>query len=617
MAAPVYAKDLTDIDLAQGTASGLWAEPTATGWTGGGTPAQDVDYPYIQGSGTYNSVLQATTKSGVVALMVDGGASGITLPTDGAFLLWQLFYSPTMLETYENNGLRVMVGSGLADFYWWPIGGRNTGRMPYGGWQNWAVNPAQTTGRQTQGAPGATRRYVGCAANLTAGIGKGYPHIVDAARWGRCEARFTSGEMANPATFAGFAALNDAQDARWGLIQEIPGGYLWKGLITIGYGAACYFSDSNTIIFIDDTRAVTSGFNKIVIRQAGTTVNWTGITFIGLGPDTTMSKGSLEVVDDCDLNFDACTFNDMEDFTFQASSEVFDCIFRRCGNVTANGANLAGSLFEQPTLSGEAAVIWNVATDPNTFLEGCSFVKGSNDHHAIEFGLSSPTAITLTDVLFDGFNAGNGYNDSAIHFLRTGGTITLTITGGTSPSYKSAGATIDLVTSSRDVTVVAQEADGTPIYQARVLLKTAADATGGFPYDDTVTIVNSGDTATVTHTSHGMKTNDKVVISGASLQANNGVFTITKINDNSYYYTMGSSPGSSPTGTIKCSFVFLEGLTDVYGEISMSREIGATQLVTGWARKSSSAPYYKQGPLSGSVITTGNSTFTAILSPDE
>jgi hypothetical protein len=113
-----------------------------------------------------------------------------------------------------------------------------------------------------------------------------------------------------------------------------------------------------------------------------------------------------------------------------------------------------------------------------------------------------------------------------------------------------------------------------------------------------------------------MNTNDKVEIRGASLPANNGVFSITYISDNSYSYTMGSTPGSSPTGTITSTFVALEGLT-VAGVISTSRVYSSDQPVVGWARKSSASPYYKTGPLSGSVDSTDGYNNTAVLTPDE
>ena len=615
MAAPTYAKDMTDVSLATSTTG--WTEPTATGWTGGGAATVDADYPYIQGGSTTNSVLQAATKTGVAALLYNYG-SGITIPTDGALLVWHLCYSVTLLDSYESGGIRVMMGSSLAAFLSWDVGGLNAGRNPYGGWQNFAVNPTVSPDDTLSTGLG-NGQYVGAAISLTAGVSKGYPNIVDAIRYGRCEARFTDGDLANGyATFAGFAAANDADTARWGLIQAIAGGYLWKGLMTLGYSTAVDFRDSNKVIFIDDTRKVTANFNKIEIRQAGSRVDWIGITFSCTSPLTTASKGRLEVVDDCDVNISNCTFTDMDTFIFKASSDVLSSVFRRCGQITANDAKFAGTNFDSSSAAIDtSALVWDVATDPSTDLSGCSFTKGENAHHAIEFGTTSPTSMTLTNVIFSGFNGSNAQNDSAIHIKRTEGEVTLTITGGTSPSYKTAGATVTIVTSSRTVKAIVQTADGTKIQSARVLLKVSADASGGFPYDDTVTITNSSTTATVSHTSHGMLTNDKVVISGASLTANNGVFIITKLSDNSYTYTMLSSPGSNPIGTIKASFVFLEGATDSNGELSMSRAIGAAQAVTGWARKSSGAPYYKQGPVSGIISTSSDSTFTAILSQDQ
>jgi len=114
-----------------------------------------------------------------------------------------------------------------------------------------------------------------------------------------------------------------------------------------------------------------------------------------------------------------------------------------------------------------------------------------------------------------------------------------------------------------------------------------------------------------------MATNDKVLIVGASLQPNNGCFSITKINDNSYSYTMGSAPGSNPTGTIKATYVLLKGTTDGVGQITMSRVFPTNQPVTGWARKSSGTPFYKSGAINGTVTTGGGATLSAVLVPDE
>jgi hypothetical protein len=80
---------------------------------------------------------------------------------------------------------------------------------------------------------------------------------------------------------------------------------------------------------------------------------------------------------------------------------------------------------------------------------------------------------------------------------------------------------------------------------------------------------------------------------------------------------MGSTPGASPTGTITSTFVALYGLTDSNGVKSTSRVYSSDQPITGWARKSSASPYYKEGAISGSVDSADGLTATAVLVADE
>ena len=145
----------------------------------------------------------------------------------------------------------------------------------------------------------------------------------------------------------------------------------------------------------------------------------------------------------------------------------------------------------------------------------------------------------------------------------------------------------------------------------------AIAGTGPFPVEDIVTIVNSGTTATVTHTAHGMASNDYVDIVGGSLWANQGVFQITYINANSYSYTMLSTPGSSPTGTITSTFVALYGLTNASGIRTTSRVYGGDQPVTGWVRKSSASPFLQEAPLDGTVDSVDGFVATGVLISDE
>ena len=113
----------------------------------------------------------------------------------------------------------------------------------------------------------------------------------------------------------------------------------------------------------------------------------------------------------------------------------------------------------------------------------------------------------------------------------------------------------------------------------------AANATADMPYQDSVTIANSGTTATVTHSTHGMQTGEKLWIRGASHVANNGVFVISVSNSSTYTYTMASAPGSSPTGTITSTWVAIDAVTNTSGQVTMCRSFSTSQRITGWARK--------------------------------
>lgn len=165
------------------------------------------------------------------------------------------------------------------------------------------------------------------------------------------------------------------------------------------------------------------------------------------------------------------------------------------------------------------------------------------------------------------------------------------------------------------ITVTAILVDGTPVSGAQVLITTNTGST--LPYQASVTIANSGTTATVTHAAHGMITGDKVLIKGASLYQNNGVFSIISTGSGTYTYTMATDPGASPTGTITSTYTFINTTTNGSGIASITTDIPASQPITGWARKSSGAPYYKTAPLAGTMSNTVDTSLTALMIPDE
>jgi len=445
MAAAAYTSDLSSQTIVTADAAGAYAEATATGWVDAGTTTQPDTDVFIQGTGSATYPL----KTGIGAALANAG-SGITVPTDGAYLIWAYHAAPNTLATEANGGIRVIAGDSLSAFIGWKLGGSDT--YVYGGWVNLALNPGQTKD-YTAGAPteDGVYQYIGLAVNQTGTVNRGNPMVIDALRYGRCEMRIAGGDGADAdATFVGAAAVNDNISNRWGIFQAIGGGYLWKGLLVLGYGAAVGFTDSNTQVLIENTKRVTAGFNKIEIRNASSIVNWTSVNFLALG---TVSKGRLEVVDDCDVNISGCTFTGMDTFIWKAASAVLNSTFRNCGVITANSADFAGTGFEGYAGTADTSYLdWNTNSDPGTKLANCAFVKGSAAAHALSFTDTNLISINLPNsCTFSGYNASNGQTDSALYFAKSSGSITVYYNG--TVTYKSAGATITISASNVDVTL--------------------------------------------------------------------------------------------------------------------------------------------------------------------
>lgn len=608
MAAPSYTTDLVDWIIDSDTTA--WGELTNA--IAGGAPDEADTESALQGT---NTVSQSTNTTGLCSMARVLG-SPVTFSSGQVALVWHGHGVATALQTYANNGLRVaFVGSTLGDWKSYTVAGSNVAPFPYGKWVNSAVDPTLTADA-TNGTPptGGTSIYgIGSMCQQTAVIAKGQPHVCDIIRYGRAEARINGGDLANGyATFAGFAAQNDTSTNRWGLLQATSGGYLWKGLLTLGYTSAVDFRDSNVNLFVQDCRKVSSTFNKVEIRQASSRVDWTGVSIANTSPSTNASRGSLEVIDNADVNFETCSFTDMGTFGFLSNSTVNGTTFRRCNLITTGGATMSGCTFDKTNDAAKAVIASSPANA--ALISNSTFISGGTKH-GLEIG-GTAANITLNNLTWSGYAASDGSTgNEAIYVNIATGSMNLTISGGTTPSVRTAGCAVTVISGAVSATVRAATEAGSPISGANVHIE--ATAGGPFPAGASVTITNSGTTATVGHTGHALATNDKVVIRGASLDANNGVFTITVSGPNEYTYTMGSAPGSNPTGTITSTFVVLNGTTDVNGEITMSRVFPSSQPVTGRARKSSSAPYYKQGAVTGSVSNTTGAFFTAVLISDD
>lgn len=598
MVTAVYSTDLTLIDDAQAVGNFV-----ATG--GGGAALNDETDYFINGT-------QCVSKNGFTAdekgLMADD-VSAPTITAGDAVFIWGRQANRNILNTVALGGGQVIMGTSNNAFDQFYVDGNDVEGSTLLSWVCYAVDPTATPSATT-GSPGAFDHF-GMQWNiLGSGSLKGAPNAVGVIRYGR-ELQVTEGFTVSDGTFAGAASTDTTN--RWGILIEVAGGYQFHGAFVMGTTAtAVNFVDANRSISILDDAFVPAGFNEFEIRNASSVVSWTNILISHLGS----SSPSVLTLDVGTFTGEACQFNGFDTTVFNSSSTC-QATWTSCAAITAAGANLSGSSVLTPNITANTSgLIWNVATDPDGLLDDMSFTMGSTATHAIEFGTSSPTSITLRDIDFSGYSATDNQNDSTFDVKRTSGTVTINLVGCTGNfSARTAGATVNIVNNPVTIQVTCVDATGTAVSGVRVLLETAA--AGAYPYQDPVTITQSAGTATVTHTSHGLATNDFAVISGANEAGYNGVNQITVTGTNSYTYSVDAGTASPATGTIISSYAPISAVTGGTGIVSTSKVFASDQAVSGVARKGTSTPLYKTAPISGTISSTSGLSQSAVMISDE
>lgn len=580
--------NLTDISLCEAT----------TGWSSGALNSLAGD----QLQGTYCMALQVKATTSAI-IKYDMTSANFT----GKHLYGWLKVNGTV-DTKANGGFRLYVEDTSGNYGVWYVGGKDTGTVS-GGWQCYVIDPASTptTGSGTVNV--SLVRYVGCQfKTLTSVVSTTQNCFWDAFRYGT---GLTINSLSSDTiTFENIFTQDDSTTYKWGVVTKVVGCYVIQGKLTFGdtgTGSISFVDTNQIVLFPDNAFVSTTCYGIEVLANSTGTINFTlgsksgssgvqGCVLKAVGTRTftfTASNTNIDI-----LKLYGTTFIKAGTITLLPNvtgREVLNCNFNTCGEVTADTCVITSCNFISST--GNALLL--TSSHNVTY---CSFISCVNATHLNTAGPYTYSYLTFSGNTYD---VNNTYGSS----------ITVNLSNSNATTYT--GSAVVFVADPVTISVTALDAVTLTEIENAIVLILASDATGPFPYRETVTIVNSGTTATVTHTGHGMATDDKVQIEGASLAANNGVFTITKTGTDTYTYTMASSPGSSPTGTILSTFVAVFGLTNSVGYASASRVYSSDQPITGRVRKSSASPYYKTGVISGIIDTVSGFAVTVMLISDE
>lgn len=629
-----YSTDLTTLTAADAT----------TGYTAVGTfsvnPRADTGLK-VQGTngliGSGPSVANDTVWWKYTFTAVDFTAS------DRHIFPWVNMTTLGVADTKANGGVRIAAGSGagtasgtfptdgLTAGRCWRVDGVDTNR--YGGWKSYCVYP-NAAGSFDTGTP-AINAVVWIAVGLrsTAAIlDTTFNFCVDALRYGTGHT-VTGGTTGAPVTYEDHNTW-DAENTRvYGVLIKQGGIFYQSGKFTYGatgqVAVTVFKATGITLVFPDNP--VKSDFYAMIGLGAAsfpTTVTHDQCTIFSAGAakwTVTANANSGYVFTNCSLrNILTLTLNSLSSFSANTVTDsttlvptgvtATNCKFQNCAAITLTGTSAAisgGSTVGHAT----AINVPFVTTNSLAKISNHAFSNTGGTGHAAEINTAGSYAYvgnTHTGYGADGSSSAAIYNNS-------GGAVEITISGGgDTPTVRNgAGASTTIVAGAVTVKVTATTATGTAIQSAIIHLRASSGA-GPFPYLASVTITRAGTVATVAHTTHGMATNDKILLRGITDKVeDNAVQQITNINANSYSYTTTNTGSTSYTGTITSTFVALDGLTDVNGEISTSRVYSSNQPVTGWSRKSSGAPFLKEGPINGTILAASGFNQAAVMVPDE
>ncbi len=472
MAAPVYSTDLSPINLSTGT----WGEFTGAS-EGSGPTENDIDN-FIAGA---NSTTEAVRNDGLSSMYCDY-ESNATVASGDAVFFWCYFAAMASMDTFANHGFACAMGHDPAHYKKWDVFGSNT--KPYGGWLNYAIDPTASQSGQ-YGSPSGALRYFGGVINLIGGISKGNAFAMDYIREGR-SLIVTEGDSGSPGTFAGAAAINDATSARWGLFSAIDGGFSMKGLFQVGSaGTAAYFEDENINIVIEDTIHCGAGFNEFEVLNDSSVVNLTGVQMSALG---SQSPGLFTVTDNAAVALDRCTFNDMGAFSLLSNTTIDNTTFRRCGQVTQDGAVIDECVFDNSPASA------SLLADDIGLVTNCSFVS-DNSNHAIQ--LTSTGEYNLIGHSFTNYATSTGDTGNEVIYNNSGGAVTLNASENSGViSYRNGSGASTTIESTVNVSITANvslvgaevriyDLDTTPPDYGTELAGIESNGTAGYIYAGT------------------------------------------------------------------------------------------------------------------------------------
>jgi hypothetical protein len=274
---------------------------------------------------------------------------------------------------------------------------------------------------------------------------------------------------------------------RTGVVVESNGIIFALARLNLGSATATTFTDSAFVVVFPDNDLCTSTFMGVTVdlQNASTAITLTNGSFQAADINSTNKGDFLVTGSSGALSWSGASLVGLRIINLTTGVALTNGSVVSCGQIDAAGATLVGTSVSNYTgATGTAALLWDVATDTDTYLDDMSFDKGSGTVHAIELGTNCPATITFRGHDYgSGYNASNQQNDSTI-YNNSGKTITINVSGGDTPSYRDGAGATTIVQNTVTVSCTVVDVDGVAVQGARVRFE---ESVGG-------TLVNQGTT---------------------------------------------------------------------------------------------------------------------------
>lgn len=575
--------DLTDVSMCE----------SITGWAGGIAQMEAQSISVIEGTNSLacwiDNQLSATEYYTISTQDLSAGKH-----------IYMWMNCSGRVDTKANGGYRIVLYTDSSNYATFYVGGNDTHGT---GWLLMCCDASATPNLETGTFDPADVTRIGLAfKTLTTAQKRGqtYMHncFWDAVRYGT-GSTVTSGAT-DDADYEDIYA-DEVNDNYFGVIQKSYGSYIQTGKVTLGGTGTetCDFVIDNEIVVFPDNDKVAATFYGIL--PLGNTTNPTYVIVSGA---VIKSAGAEKYTIDASgsnintFTITGCTLNNAGTCTFQSGQTITNNVFIECDMIVPVAATFTGNTVSDSTSTTAALHMSLVAHN----IENCIF-NSDGTGHAIYITVAG--TYDFTDLIFNGYATQVGTETDRMVYNNSGGAVTINVDGGTFVTYRNgASATTDVVQTAV-LTLTVKDKDGDAIVGARCLIE-AGDGTGAAPFEDIVTITRVTTTATVSHSTHGLKNGQMVNIRNANQPEYNGAGKIiTYIDAGSYSYTVAGTPTTPATGTITSTQCFLSEVTVSGGIATESYGTAGVQTYRGVVAHSTAPNLYDNVAFSGTDASGG------------